>query len=56
MKPNEHPTPPAREESERAQEVLKAIREMAFGTIEITVHQSRIVQIVRSEKVRFDQH
>ena len=36
-------------------ELLRAIREMAFGTVEVTVHQSRIVQITRSEKVRFDQ-
>ena len=36
-------------------EVLRAIRDTAFGTVEITVHQSRIVQITRSEKVRFDQ-
>lgn len=35
-------------------ELLRAIREMTFGTVEVTVHQSRIVQITRSEKVRFD--
>ena len=34
--------------------VLQAIRETAFGTVEIVVHQSRVVQITRSEKVRFD--
>jgi hypothetical protein len=34
-------------------EVLQAIRNTAFGTIEVTVHQSRIVQITRSEKLRF---
>lgn len=36
-------------------EVLRAIRDTAYGTVEIVVHQSRIVQITRSEKVRFDQ-
>jgi hypothetical protein len=35
--------------------VLQAIRDTTFGTIEVTVHQSRIVQIVRSEKTRFEQ-
>lgn len=35
-------------------EVLRAIRETQFGTVEIVVHQSRIVQITRSEKVRFE--
>jgi hypothetical protein len=34
--------------------VLDAIRGTTYGTIEITVHQSRIVQITRSEKVRFE--
>lgn len=35
-------------------EVLRAIRETRFGTVEVVVHQSRIVQVTRSEKVRFD--
>lgn len=38
---------------EEERKVLEALRAMQFGTIEITVHQSRIVQITRSEKVRF---
>ena len=35
-------------------EVLRAIRHTRFGTVEIVVHQSRVVQITRSEKVRFE--
>jgi len=35
-------------------EVLRAIRETRFGTVEVVIHQSRIVQVTRSEKVRFD--
>ena len=35
-------------------EVLRAIRDTQFGTVEIVVHQSRVVQITRSEKVRFE--
>ena len=35
-------------------EVLRAVRETRFGTVEVVVHHSRIVQITRSEKVRFD--
>lgn len=35
-------------------EVLRAIRDTHFGTVEIVIHQSRIVQITRSEKVRFE--
>lgn len=34
--------------------VLAAIRELRFGSVEVVVHQSRIVQVVRSEKQRFD--
>jgi hypothetical protein len=47
--------PPADSRSlsaEHEQAVLKAIRETAYGTIEVTIHQSRIVQITRSEKLR----
>ena len=36
-------------------EVLRAIRGTAYGAVEVVVHQSRIVQITRSEKIRFDQ-
>jgi hypothetical protein len=35
-------------------EVLRAIRDTRFGSVEVVIHQSRIVQITRSEKVRFD--
>jgi hypothetical protein len=45
------PTPDTLLEHER--EVIEALRALQFGTLEITVHQSRIVQITRSEKVRF---
>jgi hypothetical protein len=38
---------------EHERHVLQAIRETTFGTIEVTIHQSRIVQITRSEKIRF---
>jgi len=38
---------------EEERKVLEALRALQFGTLEITVHQSRIVQITRSEKVRF---
>ena len=51
--PNADATPaPAATEHEL--EVLRAIRDTAFGTIEVVVHQSRIVQITRSEKLRFE--
>ena len=42
------------EQLEHEQDVLQAIRDTSFGTIEVVVHQSRIVQITRSEKLRFE--
>jgi hypothetical protein len=50
------PSPPAASAPvllEHEREVLEALRALQFDTLEVTVHQSRIVQITRSEKVRF---
>jgi hypothetical protein len=33
-------------------EILRSIKSLRFGSIEITVHDSRVVQIERKEKVR----
>jgi len=38
-------------ESEGA--VLNAIRGLRFGSVEVTIHNGRVVQIERREKVRF---
>lgn len=40
--------------SEVERHVLAALRNIRFGTLEIVVHDSRIVQIERAEKTRFD--
>ncbi len=40
--------------SEEEVAVIRAIRGTAFGAIEVVLHQARIVQVVRSEKTRFD--
>jgi hypothetical protein len=34
--------------------VMDAIRSTPFGAVEVIVHQSRIVQIVKTEKIRID--
>ncbi len=34
-------------------EILRSLRAVRFGSVEITIHDSRIVQIERKEKVRF---
>lgn len=36
-----------------AQEILRAIDSLRFGSIEITVHEGRVTQIEKREKVRF---
>ena len=38
--------------AERA--VLEAVRGLAYGQIEVVVHGWRIVQIIRSQKLRLD--
>jgi hypothetical protein len=35
--------------------VVDAIRALRFGSIEIVVHEGRVVQIETREKVRFDE-
>ncbi len=40
---------------ELAQEILRAVSGIRYGSVEIIVHDSRVVQIERKEKVRFHQ-
>ena len=35
------------------QEILRAVESVKFGSIEITVHEGRVTQIEKREKVRF---
>jgi hypothetical protein len=37
---------------ETAQEIARAISGIRFGSVEIVIHDSRVVQIERKEKVR----
>jgi len=41
---------PGISDAERA--VLEAVRDLAYGQVEVIVHSSRIVQITRSQKLR----
>lgn len=36
------------------QKVLRAIEGIHYGAVEIVIHDSRVVQIERKEKLRFD--
>jgi hypothetical protein len=39
---------------EIANQISKILQEIRFGSIEIIVHENRVVQIERKEKIRFD--
>jgi hypothetical protein len=41
-------------EARAIREVVRAVRSVAFGSVEIVIQNSRIVQIERKEKIRFD--
>lgn len=47
--------PGERELQRIEQELKEALAAIRFGSIEIVIHDSRVVQIERREKVRFDQ-
>ena len=36
--------------------VLRAIRDTSYGAVEVVMHQARIVQIVKTEKLRLETH
>lgn len=35
------------------EEILKAVRNVKFGSVEITIHDAKVVQVERREKIRF---
>ncbi|HMO03791.1 MAG TPA: YezD family protein [Kiritimatiellia bacterium] len=35
--------------------ILRAVREVAYGSVEITIHNGRVVQVERREKIRMPQ-
>jgi hypothetical protein len=35
------------------QEILRAIQDLRFGSVEIVIHDAKVVQIERKEKFRF---
>ena len=48
-------TPKSTPSSEQdTQKVIEALRGLRFGSVEITIHEGRIVQVERKEKVRLN--
>ena len=39
--------------AEIEQQILRAIKDVRYGSVEITLHDSKVVQIERKEKIRF---
>jgi hypothetical protein len=37
------------------QELVRALRSIRYGTVELVIHDGRVVQLERREKVRLDQ-
>lgn len=40
--------------TEIERQILSSLQQIRFGSLEIVIHDSRVVQIERSEKLRFD--
>jgi hypothetical protein len=38
------------------QEILRAIRSLRYGSVEIIIHDSKVVQIERKEKIPLDKN
>jgi len=36
--------------------IIDAIENIRYGSVEVTIHESRVVQIERKEKIRFDKY
>ena len=36
------------------QDVINAVESIKFGQVQITIHDSKVVQIDKTEKIRFD--
>ena len=41
-------------DAEMLKNIVKAIHQISYGSVEIVIHDSRIVQIERKERIRFD--
>jgi len=51
----DHPASASTQLSEAEANILRQIRSLRFGALEIQVHDARIVQVERRERVRFDE-
>ena len=51
----QHPNGPVDETHRQlTQQILQALQEIRYGSVEIVIHDSKVVQIERKEKIRID--
>jgi hypothetical protein len=46
--------PLPRTDGELTSRILELVRSIRFGSIEVVIHEGRVVQVERREKLRFD--
>jgi hypothetical protein len=52
FRPDAEDGAPARSEGELLRQVLAALRSLRYGCVTLTVHEGRVVEIQRTEKLR----
>lgn len=52
--PGGNPARDAQSGSDVDRRILQAVRSLDYGSVEVVVHDSQVVQIERREKLRFD--
>ena len=55
VSPADEPEPELPLEPALARELAIALRSIRYGTIELVIHEGRVVQLERREKLRFEQ-
>ena len=54
LRPESNASSNASNLTEIERQILASLQQIRFGSLEIVIHDSRVVQIERSEKLRFD--
>ena len=54
MSPQERVIQSQEHSKEIANKILLAIKDLRFGSVEVVIHDSKVVQIERKEKIRID--
>jgi hypothetical protein len=54
MSPQERVTQSQVHNQDIANKILLAIKDLRFGSVEVVIHDSKVVQIERKEKIRID--